>query len=241
MGLRLHVLRAFEHQVLEQMGESGPPRLLVLRADVIGEIHVHDWRRVILGQCQCQAVGQRRQLVLQLRRANRSGGHTRCAQEHDAADTRGDQAAEQPSLHGPDYLLSRRKPASPHRFGIPSSGYASTRRSTPANSSSAPAPPVNRMPASAMPPRCRLRPASSTSTPYNCPVACAKTATRGVTSCRTCSPRLPIHVYSTNECCTTRPTSRSASMVVTLTLSRCSTRPPIVFHATAGRFGRSLR
>ena len=56
----LDVLRALEHQVLEEVREAGAARLLVLRADVIPELQVHDRRRVILRQHHRQAVGQRR-------------------------------------------------------------------------------------------------------------------------------------------------------------------------------------
>mgnify|MGYP003693778241 CR=1 FL=1 len=60
----LDVLRSLEHQVLEEMRETGASRLLVLRADVIPELQMDDWRRVILGQDHRQAVWQRQQLVL---------------------------------------------------------------------------------------------------------------------------------------------------------------------------------
>ena len=71
--LGLHVLRALEHQVLEQMREAGAARLLVLRSDVIRQVHVHDRRRVILGQDDGEPVGQRRDLILELRRTRRRG------------------------------------------------------------------------------------------------------------------------------------------------------------------------
>ena len=58
--LGLDVLRALEHQVLEEMREPGAARLLVLRADVIPELQVDDRRRVILRQHHRQPVRQRR-------------------------------------------------------------------------------------------------------------------------------------------------------------------------------------
>ena len=53
------VLRPFEHQVLEQVREAGVARLLVLRPDVIPEIHGDDRTRVILVQEHVEAVGER--------------------------------------------------------------------------------------------------------------------------------------------------------------------------------------
>ena len=64
----LDVLRALEHHVLEEMREAGAARLLVLRADVIPELQVHDRRRVIFGEDHRQPVRQRECLVLQLGR-----------------------------------------------------------------------------------------------------------------------------------------------------------------------------
>ena len=60
------------------MREAGPSGLFVLRPDVIPELQVHDRRRVILGEDDRQAVGQRRDLVLRAwaggRRPTRRGG-----------------------------------------------------------------------------------------------------------------------------------------------------------------------
>ena len=64
--LGLDVLRALEHHVLEQVSEPGPSWPLVPRADVIPHRHMHDRRRVILGQDHPQPVRQRRYLVFQL-------------------------------------------------------------------------------------------------------------------------------------------------------------------------------
>jgi putative heme iron utilization protein len=50
MLTRSHVRGALEQHVLEQVRESGPARLLVRRADVIPEVHSHDWRGMILRQ-----------------------------------------------------------------------------------------------------------------------------------------------------------------------------------------------
>ena len=69
--LGLDVLRALEHHVLEQVREAGAARPLVLRADVVPDRHVHDRRRVILGEDHPQPVRQRRDLVLELGRTDR--------------------------------------------------------------------------------------------------------------------------------------------------------------------------
>ena len=50
--------RALEHHVLEQVGEAGLARLLVLGADVVPEVHGDDGREVVLGDDEAQAVGQ---------------------------------------------------------------------------------------------------------------------------------------------------------------------------------------
>src|SRR6185503_2535858 len=69
----LDVLRTLEHQVLEQVREAGAARFLVLRPDVIPQLQVHDRRRVIFRRHQRQAIGERGDFVLQLRRADRGG------------------------------------------------------------------------------------------------------------------------------------------------------------------------
>ena len=50
--------RALEHDVLEQVGEAGLARHLVLRADVVPEVDRDDRREVVLGHDDPQAVGQ---------------------------------------------------------------------------------------------------------------------------------------------------------------------------------------
>ena len=67
----LDVLRALEHHVLEQVREPGAARLLVLRADVIPDLGVHDRRRVIFEKDDLQPVGQRRHRVVELAAAAR--------------------------------------------------------------------------------------------------------------------------------------------------------------------------
>ena len=44
--------------MLEQVGEAGLARDLVLGADVVPDVHGHDGREVVLGDDQAQAVGQ---------------------------------------------------------------------------------------------------------------------------------------------------------------------------------------
>jgi hypothetical protein len=53
------VLRALEHQVLEQVREAGLPGPLVLRADVIPQVHRHDRTGVVLVQQDLEPVRQR--------------------------------------------------------------------------------------------------------------------------------------------------------------------------------------
>jgi hypothetical protein len=50
--------RALEHDVLEEVGEARMPRLLVLGADVVPEVHRHHRREVVLRDDQAEAVGQ---------------------------------------------------------------------------------------------------------------------------------------------------------------------------------------
>ncbi len=100
---RLHVLRALEHHVLEQVREAGAPRLLVLRPDVVPQLHVHDRRGVILRENHREAVGERRDPVVELRRRHGGGHDDRIDRdprsregEHDVGRT----TAGQPQAHG---------------------------------------------------------------------------------------------------------------------------------------------
>ena len=53
------MLRALEHQVLEEVREAGLARPLVLRPDVIPEVDGHDRTRVVFVQQDVESVGQR--------------------------------------------------------------------------------------------------------------------------------------------------------------------------------------
>lgn len=66
-----HVLRAHEHQVLEQVGEAGPPRLLISGSHVVPDVHADDGQRVVLVQDDLEAVGQRERGVRDAQRAGR--------------------------------------------------------------------------------------------------------------------------------------------------------------------------
>ena len=57
LGL-LDVGRTLEHHVLEEVGEAGPARLLVLGADAVPEVDRGDGDEMVLGDDQAQAVGQ---------------------------------------------------------------------------------------------------------------------------------------------------------------------------------------
>ncbi len=52
------VLRPFEHQVFEEMGEPGPPWLLVLRPDVVPDVDGHDRHAVILVHDHVETVAE---------------------------------------------------------------------------------------------------------------------------------------------------------------------------------------
>ena len=53
------VLRALEHQVLEEMRKARPPRLLVLRSDVIPDVDRYDRAVVVLMDENVEAIRQR--------------------------------------------------------------------------------------------------------------------------------------------------------------------------------------
>ena len=54
----LHVLAALEEHVLEEVGEAGPARPLVLRADVVPEVDRHQGQAPVVVEDDPQAVGQ---------------------------------------------------------------------------------------------------------------------------------------------------------------------------------------
>ena len=199
------VLRALEHQVLEQVRKPGPARLLVLRPDVIPQLHVHDRRRVVFRQHDRQPVGQRRELILKLGRRN--GGRRRQAGEGEQCPLPAGLQRAVAGMKKPwrDYPPSRscrlatialsiertRKPTMNHRCAVKSSGSASNRRSNPAKNSAVPASPAIRMPPSANPPACVPREATEGSTSITCPTACAKMPNRGASCRRTVTSALP--------------------------------------------------
>jgi hypothetical protein len=53
------MLRALEHQVLEQMREAGSPGLLVLRTDVVPDVDGDDRTAAVLMEQHVEAVRQR--------------------------------------------------------------------------------------------------------------------------------------------------------------------------------------
>jgi hypothetical protein len=69
----LDVLAALEHQVLEQVREARTARLFVLRSDVIREVEMHDRNGMIFFQHDREAVGERGDLILELRRTDSRG------------------------------------------------------------------------------------------------------------------------------------------------------------------------
>ncbi len=65
MLFRGHIFRAFEHQVLEQVGEPGLAARFVLAADPVPYLHRHHGRAMVFQGHDLQAVGQRRHLVIE--------------------------------------------------------------------------------------------------------------------------------------------------------------------------------
>ena len=82
----IEVVAATEHQVLEQMGESGLARLLILRPHVIPRVHRNDRRLVVFMHQHGQPVGEHKLGVLDVRnrdvhtggRSRRFVGRSRC-------------------------------------------------------------------------------------------------------------------------------------------------------------------
>ena len=86
------VRAALEHHVLEQVREAGLARDLVLRADVVPEVHGDHGREVVLGDDQAQPV--RQALIAELDDGN---GHA----QQDLGDGRWVDADCRPSLREP--------------------------------------------------------------------------------------------------------------------------------------------
>ena len=91
-----HVLRALEHHVLEEVREAGPPRLLVLRADVVPLVDVDDRQLAIDVQDHLQAVGEH--VLLEDDLGNRCGGG--CHRRGERRNPRQQQSQRRESLHG---------------------------------------------------------------------------------------------------------------------------------------------
>ena len=62
----IEILTPVEHQVLEQVSEPGPPRLLILRPDVVPHVHGDNRRLPVLMHKQRQAVLQNEFLIRNL-------------------------------------------------------------------------------------------------------------------------------------------------------------------------------
>jgi hypothetical protein len=67
VGFFADVLGAFEHHVLEEVGEAGATGALVERADVIPEVYGHERQAMIFMQEDDESVGHGVFFVLQLR------------------------------------------------------------------------------------------------------------------------------------------------------------------------------
>ena len=79
----VEVLGAVEHQVLEEVGEAGLARLLVLRADVVPDVHRRDRGLVVLVDDEGEAVRQHVLLEGDLRDSDLGGGQQGRAQQGD--------------------------------------------------------------------------------------------------------------------------------------------------------------
>ncbi len=93
-----HVLRTFEHQVLEQVCEAGAAELLVPRADVVPDVHGDDRHAGVAVQDHVQPVGKRELRIGDAEARGRGLGH-----ERGRADTGGDDESsqrEKASAHG---------------------------------------------------------------------------------------------------------------------------------------------
>src|SRR6266550_1871046 len=82
----LHVGRALEHHVLEQVREARAARPLVARAGVVPHVHRHDGRRVILRVDDAQAVGKRERFVGDLAGLAEQPGSERGAKQQQSGD-----------------------------------------------------------------------------------------------------------------------------------------------------------
>ena len=71
MRLLAHVLRAFEHHVLEEVREAGASGLLIHRPDVIPEIDRHQRKLVVFIQDHFKAIWQRVLFIRQHRHHQR--------------------------------------------------------------------------------------------------------------------------------------------------------------------------
>ena len=79
--LRLHVLRALEHHVLEEMREPAPPLRVILGADAIPDMDGHRRRGPVLDRVNLQSIRQHPMLVLQRRNRRRRPGGRRHQQQ----------------------------------------------------------------------------------------------------------------------------------------------------------------
>ncbi len=91
--LGLHVLRALEHQVFEQMREAAAAGRIVLRADVVPDLHGDGRARVVLDADHLQAVGERAFLVGNL-------WNREVSRERGDAGTGGEEEGDKACAHG---------------------------------------------------------------------------------------------------------------------------------------------
>ena len=109
--IRRNVLRPLKHHVLEQMRETGAPRLFVGGADVVPEVDGDERQPVVLRQDHAQPVWQRIRFVLDVGDIGRSPGPGRRGLRQNERHRKGrrDRGAENgaKASHGFRFLRSR--------------------------------------------------------------------------------------------------------------------------------------
>src|SRR5262245_9766653 len=162
--------------MFEEVREPGATGFLVLRADVICEVQMHDGRRMILLEDDREPVRQRGDFVLELRRPHRrdercGGGQQSTNGERGTGYCGCGASSHLVRLSPKNHLFTTRNPAIAHDTGTKSIADASSRRSAPTKSSRSAFRPMTRVPSSRRVECCALsRPRMTGLTPKTSPV-----------------------------------------------------------------------
>src|SRR5262245_60697599 len=99
------------------MREAGAARLLVLRSDVIPELKIDERRRMVFLEDDGEAVRQRGDFVLQLRRPHgrRTGDHLKHGDDDNGGGNLDSHVSSIIALAAPTYRLAIRNPANTQR------------------------------------------------------------------------------------------------------------------------------